>query len=434
MKARRVAWVLVVWLASGAAAWAQDTQHVFLEVHDTQGEPLPDVHCVLIQTERNIDKYGDTNKRGFLSLRFVPFGPYDIKATKEGYKVVHASYTISADDPGKLGRVIARGQKTEDDMDVDSSQSIFPGFAVVLEEDLKYYFKITMATSEEALSLWAVRVRAVGGMGEPPPPTLEERLDKAIRNAVGENLSFDEAVTSVKGEVKKAEEEEVVEGLAHAYQNAGKKDEARTAFARAAEVKASPDLWAKVAMLSREAQDHAQTISFCENALALDAGHAEALWVLGQAYEDMGQKTEAIGVYERLTEARPDYMQGYNRLVVLYGETGQNKKAQQANKRLREISVDQGEEGASGIGLYNEGLLCLKQNDWTCAVRGFEGALEADPTLMTAHYHLGVLYMQKNNCGKVVEHFGAYVEKPSPDDPPANLQTAKSLLAYCKTQ
>ncbi|UCF81276.1 MAG: tetratricopeptide repeat protein [Acidobacteriota bacterium] len=429
MKATRVAWVTAMWLASGAAAWAQDA-HVFFEAVDNQGKPLQGVHCVLT-TEKNLPKYGDTNKRGFLSIRFLDFGRYVIECSKEGYKVVNAEYYVTTEKPGA---VIERLQKIEDEMEVDSAQAIFIGFAVVPVEDIKYDFKITLAPEDEARSIWAVRARAAGGIGEPPPPTVEERVEEAVRNAVGENLSFDEAMTSVTADIKKAKEEEVMEGLAHAYQRAGKMGEARTAFARVAEVKASPDLWAKAAMLSREAQEHAQAVSFCEKALAIDAGHDEALWVLGQAHEDAGQKTEAIGAYERLTEVRPDYLQGYNRLVVLYGETGQNKKAQEANKRLRELSADQGEEGASGIGLYNEGLLCLKQNDTACAIKGFEGALEADPTLVSARYHLGILYMRQGKCDKVVEHFSVYVEKPSKDDPPEYLQTAKSLIAYCKTQ
>jgi tetratricopeptide (TPR) repeat protein len=429
MKATRTALVTAMWLASGAAAWAQDA-HVFFEAVDTKGKSLQGVHCVLT-TEKNLPKYGDTNKRGFMSLRFLDFGRYVIECSKEGYKVVNAEYYVTTEKPGA---VIERLQKIEDYMDVDSSQAIFTGFAVVPVEDIKYNFKITLAPEGEARSLWATRARAAGGTGEPPPPTVEERVEKAVRKAVGENLSFDEAMASVKAEIKKAKEEEVVEGLAHAYQRAGKMGEAQTAFARVAEVKASPDLWAKAAMLSREAQEYAQAVSFCEKALAIDAGHDEALWVLGQSHEGAGQKTEAIGAYERLTEARPDYMEGYNRLVVLYGETGQNEKAREANKRLRELSVDQGEEGVSGIGLYNEGLLCLKQNDTACAIKGFEAALEADPSLASAHYHLGVLYMQQNKCDKVVEHFGAYVEQPSKEDPPNYLQTAKSLLAYCKSQ
>lgn len=61
-----------------------------------------------------------------------------------------------------------------------------------------------------------------------------------------------------------------------------------------------------------------QAVTFFKQALAADPNNVLAAFDLGGAYEDLGDKDNAIALYEKTVKLRPDFSEAHNQLATLY--------------------------------------------------------------------------------------------------------------------
>lgn len=418
--------------AEGAVLAQGATGMVSFTAVDAKGNPVADVTVTLFNTERAFTYTNVTNKKGYLMLRFVDKAPYQVEAKKGGFKIIKVEYKALAGSPEARMQVLSLGRKLEDTMEVGPSQKLFQDFYV--SPGVQYEVTLVLMAEKEATERWAMTAAAKSG-GIPKPPTPEERLAKALEEALEKTTTFPAAIEHIKAAMGvNFVEGDAAHQLASRYEMSGKTALAREAYVHAAPLKSSAELWVRAAWLAREAGEFSGAVTAYEKALALDARLPDALGGLAYTYEKMGKKADAAAKYAALAAADPANSAAWERLVVLYTDMKQHGKAAEANKKLQALAP-QGEQGASGpapVDLYNQGALCLNQGDKACAEKSFLAAVQADAAYSAAHYQLAMLYMNSGKCGKAVPHFEAFLKKP--DAAVGDAETVKALLDYCKTQ
>ncbi len=154
-----------------------------------------------------------------------------------------------------------------------------------------------------------------------------------------------------------------------------------------------------------------------ERALELDPGLTAAMSPLAVEYVNSGDFAAAVAMAERILESKPDDSKAMMIAFEAYKALGDAAKEQQAFDRL----LASGSKGIAGP-LYESGIDLFNNGKLDAAIRNFQQALEADPSIAKVHYHLGLCLVNQGDQGGAKEHFRRFLEM-SPDDPDAELAT-----------
>lgn len=129
--------------------------------------------------------------------------------------------------------------------------------------------------------------------------------------------------------------------LGQALLQAGRRDEARSAFNRSLELApASVPAMTALAVIASESGDDATSARLCRRALAIDARSTVALQQLGVALMRAGDSAGAIAALERAAALDPADAETLNRLGVAYVRAGRVDDARRAWERA--LSIDPG--------------------------------------------------------------------------------------------
>jgi DNA-directed RNA polymerase subunit alpha len=131
-----------------------------------------------------------------------------------------------------------------------------------------------------------------------------------------------------------------VAAKAESLRKAGKGDEARAHLDSLGDDKAahSAGYWAaKAALADETGSPPAEVAELLERALAADAGHPAALFMLGMMNDKFGNDDEAISCYERSLERYPAHVGSLVNLGLLYEDRDDFAKAQRCYKRVLEV-------------------------------------------------------------------------------------------------
>jgi tetratricopeptide (TPR) repeat protein len=79
--------------------------------------------------------------------------------------------------------------------------------------------------------------------------------------------------------------------------------------------------------LYREKKDFESALRYLRRASELQPGKISFLMYLGEAYQEKGDYTEAIGVYEKVIALRGDLGEAYARIGVIYAELDEPEAA-----------------------------------------------------------------------------------------------------------
>jgi Carboxypeptidase regulatory-like domain len=81
---------------------------------DTSGAVVPGVSVTLRNTENNLTYKTATEQSGEFRFLTVPAGPYELTATREGFKkVVHSAFAVHAAEPAHVNVVLQVGAISE---------------------------------------------------------------------------------------------------------------------------------------------------------------------------------------------------------------------------------------------------------------------------------------------------------------------------------
>ena len=134
---------------------------------------------------------------------------------------------------------------------------------------------------------------------------------------------------------------------------------------------------------------HAEAVEALQSALALREEEPDALWSLSLAYEGLGRMTDAEQAARRITNARPEYWKGYDRLGVVLFRRGQIEPSADSWARVIELTPDNANAHNNlGAAHFHLGRLDEAQRD-------YERAMAIAPTstsysgLATVHFFMG---------------------------------------------
>ncbi|POB12075.1 MAG: tetratricopeptide repeat protein [Sulfobacillus thermosulfidooxidans] len=111
-----------------------------------------------------------------------------------------------------------------------------------------------------------------------------------------------------------------------------------------------------------------------------------------------GEREQALDIFHRIIDAYPERPEGYNKIGVIYAETGQLDDAEKYF--LYALSKDRMHVPA----LTNLGNIYLERGQLTEAIQHYALALQADPEYPPAHRNLGVAYRRQGRIGASVSH------------------------------
>lgn len=117
------------------------------------------------------------------------------------------------------------------------------------------------------------------------------------------------------------------------------------------------------------------------------SGNAEIdrLMALGSQAMQAGRHSEAIGVFSRIIEARPEFAEGWNRRATVYYLAGQyDKSIADCHEVLKRNPRHFG--ALSGMGQIH-----VQLEDYENALRWYRGALEVNPNMLGVEMNIRLL-------------------------------------------
>lgn len=136
-----------------------------------------------------------------------------------------------------------------------------------------------------------------------------------------------------------------------------------------------------------------------ENALKLDPGYADALYMAAICYLSMEETDKAIPLLKRLTNLRPEFTNGWGMLANAYV---QKKDYAEARKAIGELSKA---PGGGPESRYMSGVLCWIEGKIPEAEKEWREAIRLRPEMAKAHYNLGVLCRLKGERVRAMSFF-----------------------------
>jgi tetratricopeptide (TPR) repeat protein len=108
---------------------------------------------------------------------------------------------------------------------------------------------------------------------------------------------------------------------------------------------------------------------------------------LGNAYDDLGRRADAIDAYKQAIRIKPDYAQAHYNLGLAYGNLGRCTDAIDAFKQAIKIKPDY------AWAYCNLGFAYGKLGCWPEAIEAYKQAIRIKPDYAEAHKNLGLAYL-----------------------------------------
>ncbi|OLZ08972.1 tetratricopeptide repeat protein [Sulfobacillus thermosulfidooxidans] len=123
------------------------------------------------------------------------------------------------------------------------------------------------------------------------------------------------------------------------------------------------------------------------------------LWLAqGTKAWESGDRDEAMKIFNRIMDVYPERPEGYNKLGVIYAETGQLDHAEKYF--LYALS----KEKMHVPSLTNLGNIYLERGQIDEAIKHYTLALQSDPEYPPAHRNLAIAYRRMGRIGQSVAH------------------------------
>ncbi len=192
---------------------------------------------------------------------------------------------------------------------------------------------------------------------------------------------------------------EALYGLGSVYLKQNKNAEARDAFERATQLKASypetlPNAWNNLGLLAAHEGRVAEAIPFFQRALQLDPDHLVALENLGSAYRQQKQWADAKKTLQHALALKPDDAEANYSLGMVYAQLDDSNKAYEYFQNALRSRPDYPEA------LNNLGVLYLRTRRRDQAVASFEECIRVAPQFDQSYLNLARVYALEGTPGK----------------------------------
>jgi tetratricopeptide (TPR) repeat protein len=146
-------------------------------------------------------------------------------------------------------------------------------------------------------------------------------------------------------------------------------------------------------------------VKLLQQGLSADSSHADAQFLLGYGYRQLGQIGQAIPPLEEAVRLKPDSPDYLNALAQSYEAGG---RSAQKTERLYQHAL-QIQPAAADVRV-NYGRFLQAEGRVKEAARQYRKAAKEQPWLATTHYNLGTAYLQQGSVRKGVDALKRAVE------------------------
>jgi superkiller protein 3 len=207
--------------------------------------------------------------------------------------------------------------------------------------------------------------------------------------------------------------------LGVAYEARREYDRAAGEFVRAAELRPENRVFARNAGLALARLRKPEAVPYLEKALGDGSDSAVAL-ALGEAYARAGRREAALQYYESLRNVESKNPTFWFNLAVLRGAMNNPQGAEQAYRRVLELSPNDLDA------LNNLGLLLFRAKKYEEATVLFDKLAGLNPSSISAKVNLGSAAVNAGQTGKAVAAWKEVI-KAEPGRTPIRLQLANAL-------
>ena len=432
-------------LPAGILMAQEDTNRCEGTVIDDAGAPVPGVEITFKNIAKSVMAQSvKTNKKGRYSHNFLPAAMgegLEIRAQIDGMKMVQITILTLKPDGTKVSNeayMVGQAQTglhavmvpAQARSDITSKAKCVVDFVMAPEDRFTEVFKrlqTELAAKEgKAAPDAGTQAPVAGGTpsapGTPAAPAAAPSLSplEKTRDLIAER-KYAEAI----GPGKEAIAANPTSAEAHGYLGKALVQvdnlaEAEPVLKKGLELDpAQTGINFDMAMLYVKKGRLMQAIPYMEKERDLNPEAASILSNLAKLYADTSQFDKAIPVYEGLITQNPENIEYYGMLADAYKQTGNSEKEMDTYKRM-------GAQDPSGKAFYNLGNMMFNKNEMAKAADAYKRAIEQSPGNASAHYQLGLVYVNLAKFKEAVVELDTFV-KLSPKDPKAN--EAKSLAA-----
>ena len=133
-----------------------------------------------------------------------------------------------------------------------------------------------------------------------------------------------------------------------------------------------------------------EAVASYKKAIAINPDYAKSYNNLGVIYSDINKNEDAINLYKKAIAINPDYAEAYNNLGAIYKDIGKKEQAIASYKKAIAINPDYAKA------YYNLGLICKDIGESEEAIPLLKKAIEINPGLVEAYNNLGFVYYAIN--------------------------------------
>lgn len=142
----------------------------------------------------------------------------------------------------------------------------------------------------------------------------------------------------------------------------------------------------KIAELFLYAKNHEQSLKHADLAIKSDMYNANAYFIKGFNFMEMGDTTKAISSFQTAVEQKPDFIDAYLQLGLLYSMQD-NPLALEYLNNIFEIEPNHREA------LYTYAMYAQTHEMFNEAIQAYTKLANAYPSFKEAHYNLGYVHM-----------------------------------------
>jgi len=160
-----------------------------------------------------------------------------------------------------------------------------------------------------------------------------------------------------------------------------------------------------IEQLFNQAIDYQQTgqlseaIVLYQQLLAINPQHSDALHYYGLAIADTGNRQQGIELIKQALAINPHSAQTYNNLGFIYEDEGQLQQAKECYEKALQLKPDYSDAYCNLGGVYQS------EHNLPQAIDCYHHALLLDPQHSYSHYNLAALYQLQHNYLAAITHY-----------------------------
>lgn len=154
----------------------------------------------------------------------------------------------------------------------------------------------------------------------------------------------------------------------------------------------------KIANMFLFSKDYPKVFAEINTVLRQNVYNAEAYFLKGMCYKDMGETDRAISSFQTAVQTEPNYFDGYMQLGLLYTKKKDPIALQYFDNAIKVDSMNM-------EGHYAKAMYFQSQEQYEDAKKVFKQALNTNRDYAEAHYNIGWMLLQQDSTEKARREF-----------------------------